>query len=69
MGFSPHWSRIRLSRRWSLLESFRFCGIAASGVDELLDNMVSRGRGEQLGDRESARPNALANDAYNTWLV
>jgi 2-phosphoglycerate kinase len=47
----------------------RFCCVAASGVEELLDNMINRGRGEHVGDREDARPHALANDAYNTWLV
>ena len=47
----------------------RFCCVQAGGVDELLANMVARGRGMGVDDAATHRAHAAANDAFGAWLA
>lgn len=54
----------------SLVDSgvIRFCCIATPGVDELVENMLARGRGIDLDATDRPRAQAAANDAFGSWL-
>lgn len=45
-----------------------FCCLGTPGEDELLVNMVSRGRGIDLSTPDIHRRQAAANKAFGTWL-
>lgn len=47
----------------------RFCCLAAKNVEELTENMLSRGRGDHLADHERVTCQAMANHAFSNWLV
>ena len=56
-------------RPWVDTGSLRFCCLAAQSQDELVENMVRRGRGVHLEDQERVSLQANANLAFNDWLV
>lgn len=47
----------------------RFCTVTAGGAGELLESMVERGRGMDLGDADHHRRHAEANAAFGEWLA
>lgn len=47
----------------------RFCTVRASGAGELLENMIQRGRGMDVGEVAHHRRHAEANAAFNEWLA
>lgn len=53
-----------------LVESgvIRFCCIATPGVDELVQNMLARGRGVDPVVTDRPRAQATANEVFGTWL-
>lgn len=53
-----------------LVESgvIRFCCIATPDVDELVENMLSRGRGIDPNAADRPRAQAAANEAFGRWL-
>lgn len=46
----------------------RFCCMATPGIDELVDNMVARGRGFDASTPDQPRAHAAANQAFGHWL-
>ena len=56
-------------RPWVDAGVVRFCCVAAEGLDELVENMVGRGRGDHLHDFERVATHAHANLAFNDWLA
>lgn len=46
----------------------RFCCILTPGVDELLENLVGRGRGIDVDEPGKHRRQAAANHAFGLWL-
>ena len=56
-------------RPWVDLGALRFCCLAAASSTELIENMLSRGRGDQLDDRQRVFRQAVANLAYSDWLA
>lgn len=46
----------------------RFCAVSARSIDELVENMIERGRGD-VGDVERHRRHAGANAAFGFWLA
>jgi 2-phosphoglycerate kinase len=46
----------------------RFCCTATPGVDELLENMLARGRGVDAAAPDRPRAQAAANEAFGRWL-
>lgn len=55
----------------SLVDSgaVRFCCLKADSVDELMKNMIDRGRGVGAGTPDRARLHAMANWTFNCWLA
>jgi 2-phosphoglycerate kinase len=47
----------------------RFCCVRSSGRDELLANMLARDRGMDVGDHDTHRAQAAANEAFGAWLA
>jgi 2-phosphoglycerate kinase len=47
----------------------RSCCVRADGVNELMENMVTRGRGLDVTNHKRHWANAAANDAFGAWLA
>lgn len=56
-------------RPWVESGMLRFCCLAAESRAELAENMVQRGRGDHLHDRERVALQVNTNLAFNNWLV
>jgi hypothetical protein len=47
----------------------RFCCVHATGVDELMENMLTRGRGMDDSGADLQRAQSAANEAFGAWLA
>jgi 2-phosphoglycerate kinase len=54
---------------WVVAGVVRFCCVAPDTSSELVDTMVSRGRGDHLDQADKVARQADANWAFNQWLV
>jgi len=68
-GILPSLVNDPVVRPWVETGKVQFCCVAAGSVDELTENMLERGRGDHLHDRERVVMHARANLAFNHWLV
>ena len=46
----------------------RFCCVATPSIDDLLENMLARGRGVDVAEPDRPRAQAAANEAFGRWL-
>ncbi len=68
-GVLPHLVDDPVLQPWLATGALRICCLAASSRTELIENMVRRGRGNHLDDRERVARQATVNLAFNDWLV